>query len=184
MGREIRRVPPDWEHPKKEDGNYQPLCDRPYTEDIAEWISEHLQWERGEHPDQKTDNRSEYRYYAEWAGEPPSVKYYRPDWKPEEMTWYQVYETVSEGTPVTPPFATKEELVEYLVGNVDFCDQARRKRGTGLFQMPCDPWTRKEAEAFVYGAGWAPSGVVINGEFKTGVQALADMSPNKQQKEK
>jgi hypothetical protein len=64
-------------------------------------------------------------------------------------TWFQVYETVSEGTPVTPPFATKEELVDYLVANGDFWDQHRGDGG----------WSRENAEAFV-GAGFAMSLVV------------------------
>ena len=57
-----------------------------------------------------------------------------------------MYETVSEGTPVTPKFATKEELVEYLVTRGTFYD---------------GPWKRKVAEAFVK-EEWAPS-MVING---------------------
>ena len=27
MGREIRKVPPNWEHPKKADGTYHPMYD-------------------------------------------------------------------------------------------------------------------------------------------------------------
>jgi len=27
MGREVRRVPKDWKHPKRDDGSYEPLCD-------------------------------------------------------------------------------------------------------------------------------------------------------------
>lgn len=41
--------------------------------------------------------------------------YYRPDWSEAEMDGYQLYEVVTEGTPVTPSFATKEELIDYLV---------------------------------------------------------------------
>jgi hypothetical protein len=32
----------------------------------------------------------------------------------KEATWFQAWETVTEGTPVTPPFATTDELVDYL----------------------------------------------------------------------
>lgn len=51
MGREIRRVPPNWQHPKytaensgiysSRIGRYMPLYDRPYIEAITEWIDGH-----------------------------------------------------------------------------------------------------------------------------------------------
>ena len=88
------------------------------------------------------------------------------------MTWWQVYETVSEGTPVTPPFETQEELVEYLVANGDFWDQSRRAKGGS--SMPCGPWPREQAKKFVLGRGWAPSLIVDAKGIRTGVQALCD----------
>lgn len=171
MGRELRKVIPNWEHPKKDrSDSFQPMFDRPYIDAITEWINQHLLWEKGEHPDQP----NECRYFAEWDGNPPDFEYYRPCWKTEEMTWFQVYETVSEGTPVTPPFETKEELVEYLVENGDFWDQKRRERKTP-FSMPCDPWKREHAENFVFGDGWAPSGVFANGKFMSGVEGINEI---------
>lgn len=182
MGREIRRVIPNWEHPKKREFNwktqeydevYQRMYDSPYIEALNEWIAEHQRWESGEHEDQKKDyyTPKEYPYYASLNGNPPVVEYYRPNWKPEEAMWYQLYETVSEGTPVTPPFATKEELIEYLVANGDFWDQDRRKAGDSI--MPCAPWPRQQAEAFVNGPGWAPSLVFIGGNIQSGVEFIA-----------
>ncbi len=47
MGREIRRVPPNWNHPKKDYPNhtmgrmerdYRPLYDKPYSKAIDEWV--------------------------------------------------------------------------------------------------------------------------------------------------
>jgi hypothetical protein len=67
----------------------------------------------------------------------------------KEATWFQAWETVTEGTPVTPPFATTDELVDYLATRGDFWDQ---ERGDG-------PWDRKSAEEFVK-AGWAPTLIV------------------------
>lgn len=180
MGREIRRVPPNWQHPmvdrfdpytRQTEKEYIPMYDQSYIEAINEWINGHLLWEKGEHPVQKADRNPGYRYYADYYGDAPQKELYRPDWKPEEMTWYQVYETVSEGTPVTPPFETREELVEYLVANGDFADQKRRLEP--LSSIPCDPWTREEATRFVFEAGWTPSLVVLGGDVMTGVQALA-----------
>src|SRR4051812_21301357 len=126
MGREIRQVPPNWQHPKTEKPNYatgqmeeryQPLHNRTYIEALNEWLKEHEAWERGENSGQVEygHTKEEYPYYANYGGDAPEVEYFRPNWKPDEMTWYQAYETVSEGTPVTPPFATQDELIDYLV---------------------------------------------------------------------
>lgn len=52
---------------------------------------------------------------------------------------WQVWETVSEGSPVTPVLSTREALIEYLVQHGDAWDQ---KQGDG-------GWKRENAEAFV-----------------------------------
>lgn len=61
------------------------------------------------------------------SGGPPQRACYCP-WKPEDATWLQVWETVSEGTPVTPPFATRQELVDYLVQHGDLSEIVKVKR--------------------------------------------------------
>lgn len=164
MGREIRRVPPNWEHPKfTEDdaprsdviGEYRPCYDDSFEKAAERWCRACAQWQRGEHEDQikhpdltKTD-----RYYWQWAGPPPEPNEYRPAFT-EEPTWYQVYETVTEGTPVTPPFATKGELIDYLVEHGDFWDQHRGHGGR----------SREAATAFV-NSGWAPSMMMAGGRL-------------------
>lgn len=165
MGREIRRVPANWEHPRKEfedspwaggcdytkahNGKcYQPMYDQDFDSALSEWISEYELWKKGEHPDQLKYSEDANEPYWEYAGLPPDPRYYRPKW--EKADWYQVYETVSEGTPVTPPFATKDELIDYLVKNGDFWDQRRGHGG----------WKRGNAEKFV-GQEWAPFGMII-----------------------
>jgi hypothetical protein len=77
-----------------------------------------------------------------------------------------MYETVSEGTPVSPVFATNIELVDYLCEHGDFWDQKRRsdKSERFGFHMPCDPWTRQNAEAFV-NSGFAMSGIMVGGKL-------------------
>lgn len=181
MGREIRRVVPNWEHPihkrydsfkQKEVEEYQPLYDESYLNALNEWLEGHQKWESGEDDDRR--KHPDYRYYADWNGNAPRVEYYRPDWNEEEMTWFQVYETVSEGTPVTPAFSTQQELVDYLVENGDFWDQKRRAEGCA--SMPCDPWTREQAERFVFGSGYMPSMVVSGGNVLTGAQIM-DLQP-------
>lgn len=68
--------------------------------------------------------------FENWKEEPP----------PEGEGW-QLWETVSEGSPVSPVFATKAEFINYLVG---------------------DGYSRKAAEAFCE-SGWVPSGMVDSG---------------------
>ena len=150
MGREVRRVPPNWDHPKQEghyDGRLQPMYNERFEDAAAAWKADFAKWEAGERPDYcKEENRS--LEFWEWDTTPPERVYYRP-WRDEEATWFQVWETVSEGTPVTPPFSTTDELIDYLATHGDFWDQ---KRGDG-------PWPRENAAKFVK-AGWAPSMIV------------------------
>ena len=146
MGRETRMVVPNWEHPKGDDGSYQPLNDEDFDTAITQWYEGYLLWKKGEHPSQKEGHE-----YSEWEGPPPDPDFYRPKWV-EDATWVQMYETVSEGTPVTPPFATKEELVDYLVTSGTFWDE----RG----------WEKENAKKFV-NSGCAPTALLINGEYKT-----------------
>jgi len=181
MGRELRKVIPNWEHPKKEgyEDRLQPMFNDSYIDEINNWIKNHNLWQKVEHPDQLDGSASEYKYFAEWEGGPPDVEYYRPDWKDSEMTWYQVYETVSEGTPVTPPFEKQQELIDYLVENGDFWDQSRRKdKHRSPFAMKCDPWSKEAAERFVMGSGWAPSMIMTDGKIQSGVEALAGIKNN------
>lgn len=168
MGREIRKVPPNWDHPKQQgqyDGRLQPMFNERFEDAAAEWKAEYAKWESGERPDYCTED-SRHLEYWEWNGGPPDRDYYRT-WADDEATWVQVWETVSEGTPVTPPFATAAELVDYLATNGDFWDQ---KRGDG-------PWPRKNAEKFV-NDGWAPSFMVqVSPDAPTAVFAPRDGMP-------
>ena len=164
MGREIRRVPPNWEHPKNDDGEYKSMHDEEFDPALEAWLEGYRLWKAGEHPEQK-DEYWRDRNYWDWDGPPPDPENYRPAFN-AEPTWFQVYQTVSEGSPVTPPFATKEELVDYLVENGDFWDQ---KRGHG-------GWQRKIAEEFVK-REWAPSMVAVASEAKATVYAPRDGLP-------
>lgn len=170
MGREIRKVPPHWDHPavKPENdpyrhGGYQPMFDEEFSVRWSEWLKD---FDRIRLGDLTEFEKECYPLgLCEWLqdeGAPPNPDYYRP-YSSDEATWLQVYETVSEGTPVTPPFATAAELVDYLATRGDFWDQ---KRGDG-------PWTRSAAERFV-GTGWAPSLIVTTSSSGVSIQAPRD----------
>lgn len=176
MGREIRRVPANWEHPKNTHGDYQPMYDESATESLTLWLEEFEKFKAGElnrvAEEHGYDENNPYSAFCDWHGAPPDHEYCRPKWDESDAVWWQVYETVSEGTPVTPPFETQDELVNYLVLNGDFWDQKRRGGGKH-HGMSCEPWPRETAEKFVYGSGWAPTMVMSGGEIKSGVEFLA-----------
>lgn len=100
MGREIRHVPPDWQHPVNEAGRYQPLFNKTYWMAIKDQLLE-LGWYL-KHP----------QSIREWFDFPDKA-YYRPRFK--DASAYQIYETVSEGTPVSPVFTNKADLKGWLL---------------------------------------------------------------------
>lgn len=157
MGREVRRVPPNWEHPKSHNDNYQPLYDSDGEQDWLDYLCAWDNWVNGGGFESAVsggfDGTRTYRSFCDWHGTPPNQKYHRPSWNPDDATWFQVYETVTEGTPVSPSFATREELVEYLVQHGDFADQMCNRGG----------WSRSSAESFVK-SGWVPSMAIIGGK--------------------
>jgi len=95
MGREARRVPPTWTHPKNEDGHKRPLyCAEWFDGDVQDWI---------ENPD-------------DWPKKPVPEDY-MPKWPEGEATHWQMYETCTEGTPISPVCQTPELLAKWLVEN-------------------------------------------------------------------
>jgi hypothetical protein len=184
MGREIRKVPSDWKHPTYKDvgkeyetkicrGGWQNMADRfhPMHDELFDnmmdgWYEEWTKWRQGIHPDQKTFSDKANMSYIEWNGGPPEPAYYRHrKWTDEEATHFQMYETVSEGTPVSPVFASLQELEDWLVedGNWKSCD------------WPQGPISREAAHAFC-SAKWAFSMVITsNGEILNGAETALAM---------
>ena len=149
MGREIRRVPEGWEHPRythydampryrpgifdaTSEGEYRPVLDHDFASYMAEWLTG---WTACDTPEKRAA-------YLEDEGGPPDPEYCHPEWVDAELTHFQMYETVSEGTPLSPPMPSLEALADWLVENKDFCGQG--------------PRTREQADAFCR-SGWAPS---------------------------
>lgn len=128
MGREIRRVPEGWEHPRKPNGDFQPMSDYTFADALDTW--------RGERPYYDSDADHE-------KDKPVDRGDYRPEWD-TDPTHYQFYENVTEGTPLSPVFATEQELEDWLV-----------ESGT------CN---REQAKAFIK-RGYVPTFRVIGGEM-------------------
>lgn len=81
-------------------------------------------------------------------------------WVPEEPPvgeGYQIWETVSEGSPISPVFGTPEDLAEWMA-----------KNGSGLDKDV----TKEQWLAFIKGPGWAPSMVGTSEGLKSGVVAV------------
>jgi hypothetical protein len=126
MGREIRRVPISWEHPRDRRGNYIPLYDETYERARETWLDGLQQWLAGTHPELLRSPELSEMDYWEWCGGPPDRESYRPRWTDDQELGYQIYETVSEGTPVSPVFPTTEALVGWLLKNGHSEQAARR----------------------------------------------------------
>ncbi len=157
MGREIRRVPEGWKHPKgdrRHGFDYLPKYEKNYDKAAKQWIEDCASWSRGEYKDQWDS----CKYY--WEYEPPPDEQYCVPYDPDDedlCTWYQAYETVSEGTPVSPAFATREELIDYLSTYGDFWEQSRAAREGRPVRLS----SRETVTKFVMG-GHAFSMAVVN----------------------
>ncbi len=161
MGREVRRVPADWQHPEKNDGSsdYQPMFDKSFDEAAREWKEGFLAWEGGVDValNQPRDDTCEY---WEYDGGPPDRDYYMPYWPEEERTHLQMYECTSEGTPISPVTETPEELAQWLVDN----NVSAFARETASYEA----WLR------VVRGGFAPSLIASANGTESGVQALTE----------
>lgn len=115
MGREIRRVPLGWEHPRDERGNYVPMFDEDFESVANEWVVNFRLWENGTHKDliKYPEYKETYPYYWQYDS-PPTEEEYRPKFETEPIC-YQVYEDVSEGTPVSPVFKTQSDMKNWLI---------------------------------------------------------------------
>jgi hypothetical protein len=80
--------------------------------------------------------------------------------EPPSGDGYQIWETVTEGSPISPVFATPEELARHMATTRWGAD-----KGT-----PYETWLK-----FITGPGWAPTliGDAVNG-VRIGVEGMAD----------
>ena len=171
MGVELRRVPADWKHPTDHDYSisryesklaYLPpkgeawrrLHDEDWGMAMREWWASRIK---------RTLSRW-FWYWPSvlgWADPPSSVRWrdldddkppeywsHRPRWKRGSQTHYQLYETVSEGTPLSPVCASIDELVMWC---------AAQKPPKEVW-VGCGGMTEADWRRFFERGGWAPSG--------------------------
>ncbi len=82
-----------------------------------------------------------------------------PSYEPPKGDGYQLWETVSEGSPISPVFETPEELATWLVSNCWKTDKG----------ITYEEWVK-----FIRGPGWAPTLVVDSNGAKNGVKFACD----------
>ncbi len=166
MGREVRRVPANWQHPKQQVPDYRtgrmverfkPLFPgERYQPAVDDWDEECAKWKTGTHQD-LNEPAAKGMTYEQWAGQRPHRDDYMPNWPAEQRTHLMMYEDTSEGTPISPAFETPEELARWLVDN--------KASAFGSDTGSYGGWLR------VARGGWAPSMIVANGVIANGVEA-------------
>lgn len=122
MGREVRMVPPRWEHPRDSKGQYIPLHGGDFAAVLLDWNRGAQKWKEGFREDWRSEGKKwvriepehKHNTYAEWAGSRPRKDEYMPRFRKGTATWFRMYENTSEGTPISPAFATPEELARWL----------------------------------------------------------------------
>jgi len=163
MGREVRMVPANWQHPKDARGIYVPLFDgAKFVEEVAAWDLHDAKWSEGLRENfvqagqwAPLDAAWVGRTYAEWSGKRPKPEDYTPVVAPGTATHLMMYENCTEGTPISPAFATPEELARWLIDNEAsaFGDQGASYEG----------WIR------VAQGGYAPSMILDANGVRSGV---------------
>mgnify|MGYP001607413613 CR=1 FL=1 len=167
MSRAVRRVPKDWKHPTEMGPNgverYRPMFGRSLSAATKRWDEENEKWQQGLARDYGTDDNKwgpKLEKYAdmsfsEYDGDRPDPARYMPEWPDSERTHLQMYETTSEGTPISPVMETPEELARWLVYN-----QASAFAGiTATYEQ----WLKMIVR------GWAPSAYLDGHGIKPGV---------------
>ena len=145
MSREVRRVPMDWQHPMEWRRQWDPnrasvrmmLVPRPlYGRDML-------------------------RYFDETEDERPAESDVMPDFSgiDPDLLGYCMYETTSEGTPISPVMASPESLARWLADN----------EASAFGGMPAS----YEQWLSTCRTGWAPSAVVSSSGLESGVSFAA-----------
>jgi hypothetical protein len=119
--RQARKVPANWQHPKNPDGSYIPLFEGwRWNLDYPRWLNERERYKAQWMMEDKEQGQSLPGWMTcfidEYGPEPKSCDY-MPAWTSDEKTHWMMYETISEGTPISPAFATDVELAVWLFEN-------------------------------------------------------------------
>ena len=116
MGREVRMVVEGWEHPTDERGRCIGLFDGSFEDAAKDWDDECAKWNSGDFPSYASEENKGLTF-IEWNAERPCPDEYMPTWSKSEAVKFMMYETTTEGTPISPAFDTPEDLAMWLYVN-------------------------------------------------------------------
>ena len=122
-GREVRMVAEEWSHPTDANGHYIPLFNgESYQAEIREWDEGNKKWSQGLSSDfeggwEPIGKEDKKLSFIEYSGPRPKKGDYMPNWTTRINTQYIMYETTTEGTPISPAFSTPEKLAKWLEAN-------------------------------------------------------------------
>ncbi len=134
MAIEIRRVPANWQHTRDKSGQYIPMFGA-FAIQLRRW---------------KAVSDMGVPRPVRGVGKHPPRGSCSP-FAPSKATHFQVYEVVSEGTPLSPVFATPQDIVRWL----------------GWFG-----YSREDARAFVQ-HGAVPSLSRVGGKYVRGIRGAS-----------
>jgi hypothetical protein len=142
MGREVRRVPPDWQHPTDESsGRHKPLyygAGGRFERQASDWLKAANEWDAGTHPGRA--RHPELLFYQDYYGGPPEAEdYMLVGVSDEACTHYQLYENTSEGTPCGPPFLTLDEVAEHAAEHATTFASLKADKATWLKIVSGEP---------------------------------------------
>lgn len=174
MGREVRMVPADWRHPRYPDdyhepacrGRYIPLYDRGFADHDREWSEGWAMWQKGlvrSYGDEgpwRARTPEDGALFSHYEGSRPSPDDFMPDWPEDQRTHLMMYEDTTEGTPISPAFATPEELARWLADT--------GASAFGSMTATYEEWLRVCRGAF------APSLVMSSAGIQSGVAAASE----------
>jgi hypothetical protein len=156
-------VSKNWEHPRDGEGRYVPLYGGDCDKAQKDWDTGLALWCRGLRDDfeggqESHDERRDVYGWVQYDGQRPATEDYMPAWPKEARTHCMMYETTTEGTPISPAFVTPEELARWLTDN-----------GASAFggqTASYEGWLR------VARGGYAPSAVMDARGFRSGVDGV------------
>ena len=154
MGREVRKVPADWQHPRYAEWN------APFAQAVGHFIPMHdSSYEQAATDFLEKANAEGLQEAIDYYGKAPERDEYMPSWPEDTRTHFMMYESTSEGTPISPAFATPEELAKWLsdTGASAFAGQS----------ASYEAWLR------IALGGFAPSAVLTGDGLLSGVEALS-----------
>lgn len=104
-----------------EDGeSFLPCIDYSLEEAQAEWDDYWRQWQEGTYPGQAQDEDAprDLESFEEWHGLRPTERHFFSTFRPpfeEAASCWQMYEVITEGTPISPVFCDINDLFRWMI---------------------------------------------------------------------